>query len=267
MGIWGSMLWELKHETHMPESHDLSSSYPTPLSYGWASHTPTNHWSLCEAHRCGSSNSCARRSLRCCLKANPNPSDTPVSCHFSHEFRNSFWYGGLLRIATEQSTYLLWSSCHCLSLSSVVCFRHLSLLQDGPAPLTHSICCFSQYQLTQEIPNKADKESVSKNCSLKNFLSIAYKILFSSFPHTSSKNDRMHEALGLSFNSKFFSTKFQARPDTDIFCSPQLWTTNLVSLTFTVKNLPAVSVPNPPPYRTWYMPGTDFSPVNIFPYQ
>lgn len=157
----------------MPESHDLSSSYPTPLSYGWASHTPTNPWSLCEAHRCRSSNSCAERSLRCCLKANPNPSDTAVSCHFSHEFRNSFWYGGLLRIATEQSTYLLWSSCHCLSLSSVVCFRHLSLLQDGPAPLTHSICCFHNISLHRKFPIRQIKKASAKTAHWK---------IFSAFP-------------------------------------------------------------------------------------
>lgn len=150
MGSWGSMLWELKHETRMSQSHDLSSCYPTPLPFGSASHTPTNPWSLCEAHRGGSSNSCARRSLGCCLKANPNPSDTAVNCHFSHEFGNSLWYGGLLRIAIEQSTYLLWSSYHWLSLTSVVCCRHLSHLQDCPAPLTHLICCFQNISLHRE---------------------------------------------------------------------------------------------------------------------
>lgn len=149
-GSWSSVLWELKQETCMSESHAFSSCYHTSLPFGSASHTPTNPWSLCEAHRGGSSNPCARRSLRSCLKTNQNPSDTDVNCHFSHKFGITFWYGGLLRIVTEQSTYLLWYSCHCLSLSSLVCCCHLSVLQHGPAPLTHLICCFQNISLHEK---------------------------------------------------------------------------------------------------------------------
>lgn len=146
MGSWSSMLWKLKQETCISVPWLvllLSYSIAIWLSFTQSYQPLINFWGQWG----GSSNSCARRSLRCCPKANQNPSDTAVNCHFSHKFGKTIWYGGLLRTATEQSAYLLWSSYHCLSLSSLVCCHHLSLVEDGPGPLTHLICCFQNISL------------------------------------------------------------------------------------------------------------------------
>lgn len=161
-GTWRDLLWswELKRYVMRVKTrtmHDLSSCYGTPLPFGSASPAPANLWPFCEAHRgSGSGSSCVRRSLRCCLKANWNPFDTAVSCHFSHKFENSFWYGGLFRIATEQSTWsMIWLSLPITTITGLLSLP--SLPQNGSAPLTHLICCLQSISLPRKFQIKHRK--------------------------------------------------------------------------------------------------------------
>ena len=147
--------------------------------FGSASQTPTNPWSLCEAHKGWRDNSCARRSLRYCLKTNWNPSDTAVNCHFSHEFGNSFWYGGLLRIATEHILAMIQLS---LPITIIIGLLLSPFSSAGWSCSSDSFnLLLSEYQFTQEIPNKAHKAS-ARTARVKCFLSIATTTLVSSFP-------------------------------------------------------------------------------------
>lgn len=156
MGSWSSVLWKLKQETCMSVPwlvFLLSYSIAIWLSFTHFYQPLINFWGQWG----GNSNSCARRSLRCCPKANQNPSDTAVNCHFSHKFGNSIWYGGLLSHRAERILAMI----QLLLLITVI----IGLLS-SPFSCGRWSCSsdsfdllLSESQFTWEIPNKAHKAS------------------------------------------------------------------------------------------------------------